>query len=261
MTPDPSVWRAAACAAVLCLAMPAVADDDDWFPGAFTANVAFTSDYAFRGISQTNEHGAIQGGIDWSAEIVEGLSVYAGGWGSNVNFGDGDQAQVEIDVYGGLNGAIGDFSWDVMALWYEYPGADKQNYDFIEFGPTLGYDFGFASASVNYMWSPDYFAHSGDSHWVYGGVEVPVPESVLPEWLAITTSGNLGHQAIDEDVKTFGVRDYMTWDLGATFSAFGLDVDVRYVDTDLARDSCFGGGKTLGDICDARVIGTVGMSF
>ncbi|MGH0032077.1 MAG: TorF family putative porin [Myxococcota bacterium] len=264
MNREPLLQRALACAAALALlSTPALADDanPDWFPGSFTANVNFTNDYAFRGISQTNENAAIQGGLDWAADIVDGVGIYAGAWGSNVNFGDGDQAQVEIDIYGGFNGSIGDFSWDVMALWYEYPGADNQNYDFIEFGPTLGYDFGFASASVNYMWSPNYFAHSGDSHWITGGVEVPVPESALPEWLAITASGNVGHQAIDRDVSSFGVRDYLTWDLGATFSMFGLDLDLRYVDTDVSRDSCFGGGRSVGDLCEARAVVSIGKSF
>lgn len=252
-------------ALLLLLAAPAFADDDaaspDWFPGEFTANVAFTTDYPFRGISQTNEHGAIQGGIDYGIDLNEYVTLYAGGWGSNVNFGDGDNAQVEMDIYGGLSGAVGDFSWDLTAIYYEYPGADEDlNYDFWDFGPTLGYDFGVAAVSAGYLWSPEYFGHSGDSHWIFGGVEVPVPESALPTWLGVAVSGNVGQQAIDEDAQ-FGTPDYLTWDAGVTVSVFGLDVDVRYYDTDIARDSCFGGGADLGDLCAERIVGTVSKSF
>src|SRR5262245_8792596 len=57
-------------------------------PGKFSANVALTSEYVFRGISQTDDSPAIQGGFDWSLEKLGSLplGLYAGIWGSNVNF-------------------------------------------------------------------------------------------------------------------------------------------------------------------------------
>lgn len=233
------------------------AADEDPFPGEFTANVGFATDYPFRGISQTDEHGAIQGGIDWGWAINDSVGVYAGGWGSNVDFGDGDEAQVEIDIYGGVSGSLGGFSWDLTAIYYAYPGARSSlDYAFWDFGPTLGYDFGVASVSATYLWSPEYFGHSGDSHWITGGVEVPVPEDGLPSWLGAGFSANVGHQAIDDD-ETFGVRDYLTWDIGTTVSAFGLDVDVRYYDTDVSKGGCFGGS----DLCGDRVVALVSKSF
>ncbi len=268
MRPDLLEWlKSTALVALLVLAAPAAgADGDDdanpaWFPGEFTANVAFTSDYVFRGISQTNERGAIQGGIDWSVGLSDDFGIYAGGWGSNVDFTDGDNAQVEIDMYGGLSGSIGDLSLDATVIYYRYPGAKGNlRYDFVDFGPSVAYDFGFAEASVQYLWSPDYFAGSGDSHYITGGLAIPIPESALPSWLAVSVDGSIAHQEIDEEA-TFGARDYASWDVGATLSAFGLDVDLRYFDTDLARDSCFGGGSTFGDLCDARFVWSVSKSF
>lgn len=266
MSLHPAWRRALAPVLLLVLTTPAWADsheaaEDDWFPGEFTANVGFTTDYVFRGISQTNEHGAVQGGIDYGLDLGEYVSFYVGGWGSNVNFGDGDEAQVEIDVYGGLTGTIGNFSWDVTSIWYEYPGADNDlDYDFWEFGPSVGYDFGVASVSAGYLWSPEFLAQSGDGHWFYGGVEVPMPEDAMPSWLGLAFSGNVAHQAIDKD-SVFGVPDYMTWDAGATLSAFGLDFDIRYFDTDISRDSCFGGGSSAGDLCAERIVGTISKSF
>jgi uncharacterized protein (TIGR02001 family) len=266
MSLHPYALRFLALALLLLLGAPVWAEDDDgsnpdWFPGEFTGNVSFTTDYPFRGISQTNEHGAIQGGIDYGLSFTDAFGVYAGGWASNVNFGDGDNAQVEMDIYGGVSGAVGAFSYDVIAIYYEYPGANQSlNYDYWEFGPTLGFDFGVASISAGYLWSPEFFGHSGDGHWFHGGVEVPVPESALPSWLGIAASANIGHQAIDED-SVFGVPDYLTWDAGVSVSAFGLDVDVRYFDTDISRDRCFGGGADAGDLCAERIVGTVSKSF
>ena len=70
----------------------------------YTANVMLASDYVFRGISQTNERGAIQGGFD--AALSNG--IYAGVWASNVNFGTGaDGTSTEVDYYGGYSGTLG----------------------------------------------------------------------------------------------------------------------------------------------------------
>ena len=65
----------------------------------FSANVALTSDYVWRGDSQTDSDPAIQGGIDFKHPV----GIYAGAWGSNVDFPDanGDTANIEIDFYGG----------------------------------------------------------------------------------------------------------------------------------------------------------------
>lgn len=259
--------RPLALALLLLLAWPAWADDDaqsanpDWFPGAFTASVDFATDYPFRGISQTNEYGAIQGNIDYGVDFNDYVSLYLGGWGSNVDFGDGDNAQAEMDIYGGLSGTIGKFSWDVGTIYYAYPGADNNlHYNYWELGPTFGYDFGVASVSAGLLWSPEFFARSGDAYWIHGGVEVPVPESALPNWLGISVSGNLGQQAIDKD-QVFGVPDYLTWDLGATFSAFGLDFDIRYYDTSISKNGCFGGGEGVRDLCQARAVAMFSKSF
>ena len=264
MSPDPKrLMRALALSSLLVLAASAAwAEDEeggnpDWFPGAFSANVNMANDYPFRGISQTNNRAAIQGGIDWAYDIIEPVGIYAGGWASNVDFGDGDQAQTEFDIYGGVAGSVGMFSYDLMAIWYEYPGAKESlDYDFFEIGPTLGLDFGVASLSGTYLWSPDYFASSDDSHYVAGTVEVPVPESVLPAWLGLSFSSTLGAQYI-QDEAAFGARDYVLFDVGGTISAFGLDVDLRFHDTDLNRSTCFGGT----DLCDSRFVVGVSKSF
>ena len=59
------------------LAMPSFA--------AVSANVAFASDYVWRGMTQTAEEPAISGGFDIAGES----GLYFGTWASNVEFGDG----------------------------------------------------------------------------------------------------------------------------------------------------------------------------
>jgi len=66
------------------LAVPslAMAADAPASPHTVTANVGLTSDYIFRGISQTSGNPAIQGGIDYA----HSSGFYAGVWGSNISW-------------------------------------------------------------------------------------------------------------------------------------------------------------------------------
>ena len=88
---------------------------------AFTGNVALTSDYRYRGISQSRLGAALQGGADYSHSPT---GLYAGVWGSTIKWVDdaGGDANVEIDLYGGKKGEIAPgISYDVGGLYYYYP--------------------------------------------------------------------------------------------------------------------------------------------
>src|SRR5690606_3800728 len=88
-----------------------------------SANVTLATDYVFRGISQTDEKGAIQGGFDWAGET----GLYAGIWASNVNFG-GD-ASTEMDYYGGYAGETASgIGYDVGFIYYDYEGESELDY-------------------------------------------------------------------------------------------------------------------------------------
>ena len=134
--------------AVATAAGPAVAADEEepgsWLPGEFSGSVALTSNYMFRGISQTDNEPAIQGSINYTVDTgLLGTSVYGGVWGSNVDFKDGDQATVELDWSFGLTGEIGDtgIGWTLGGIYYNYPGArGSLNYDYWEINPALTYE-------------------------------------------------------------------------------------------------------------------------
>lgn len=82
-----------------------------------SANAAVTSNYVFRGFTQTDDGAALQGGLDYKHES----GFYAGLWGSNVTDG------LEYDLYAGLAGSVGDFGYDVGYLTYNY--TDKKFFD------------------------------------------------------------------------------------------------------------------------------------
>lgn len=206
----------------------------------FSSNVALTSDYLFRGISQTDNGPAIQGGFDLSYGLF-----YAGVWGSNVDFDD----SLELDLYLGFAGTTGGgTTWDVGAVLYEYPGdgADgAPDSDYQEYYVSLGQDFGVLSASVSAFYSPDFFAESDDALYLAADVEVP-----LSEYLALTL--HFGDQSIDDN-DAFGTPDYQDWSIGLATEMQGFGLSVAWSDTDLDKGDCFGGAN----ICDSTVVVTL----
>ena len=212
---------------------------------AFSANVALTTDYVFRGISQTFEEPAIQGGFDFN----DASGFYAGIWGSNVDFRDGDQAQIEVDVYGGYSAeAANGLGWDVGVIHYDYPGAaGSLNYDFNEIYGSVGKSFGAVKGTVGLNYSDDYYAGSGNATYLYLDVEIPLPQDFA---LAL----HAGDQEIDDNAA-FGTPDYTDYKVGISkeFGGFGFALD--FIDTDLSKSEC---GS---DNCDSRVVFTVSKSM
>lgn len=209
----------------------------------FSTNVSVTSDYAFRGISQTLEEPALQGGMD--LEHPSGL--YLGTWGSSVNFGEdligGPRAQLELDAYGGYRLSIPEVvDLEVGAIYYMYPGAHGgRNYDFLELGLGASRAAGPVETGLSLSYSPDYFGASGPGLYYGGSLGVPIG--------LVTLGGSVGHQAIDEN-DVFGTPDYTDYTLSASVTVLGFGLTAAYTDTDLQAAECFGGS----DLCDARMV-------
>ena len=86
-------WFAAACIVGLAgLGLCSEAKAQDVSAPTVSANVAVTSDYVFRGVSQTQENPALSAGVDLTKS---GFS--AGAWASNVDFGDDTDADGVVD--------------------------------------------------------------------------------------------------------------------------------------------------------------------
>lgn len=92
-----------------------------------TANAGVFSNYIWRGVTQTEDEAAGQGGIDWGHKS----GLYAGTWVSTLGQGNG----YEIDFYGGFAGKAGGFDYDLGVLTYQYP-TDPTNSNFTEIYAT-----------------------------------------------------------------------------------------------------------------------------
>jgi len=125
-------------------------------------NVGVTTDYRYRGISQSRLQPALQGGVDYADKS----GFYVGAWASSIKWikDAGGNGNTEVDLYGGYKGAVGDVAYDVGFLRYEYPtnklavsANTNEIYGAATFGPaTLKYShavsnlFGFANSKNSY---------------------------------------------------------------------------------------------------------------
>jgi len=85
-----------------------------------SANVGATSNYIWRGVSQTGDNAAISGGIDYAHDS----GLYAGTWVSTLGNGNGE----ELDLYGGFSGEASSVGYDVGAIYYAYPSLNDSNF-------------------------------------------------------------------------------------------------------------------------------------
>lgn len=147
---------------ILCLALAAgstfaqtKAPEPDY---TLAFNVGATTDYRFRGISQSRLDPALFGGVDFAHKS----GFYLGVWASSIKWikDAGGNADAEIDIYGGYKGSAGDIGYDDGLLRYQYPSHNlaispntTEVYGALTFGPVtakyshaLTNTFGFANS-------------------------------------------------------------------------------------------------------------------
>ncbi len=183
-------------------------------------NVGLVSDYRYRGISQTRDKFALQGGLDFTAG-----GLYLGLWASQIKWikDFGGDAGLEVDLYGGYKGEIvKDVAYDVGVLTYQYPtnrlnpnANTTEIYGAVSFGPaTVKY----SHALTNTFGNPD----SKNSYYLEAGATFDLGGiSVVP---------HIGYQKITGPVG--GPATYTDYSLTASKDFSGLVVSAAIVGTD-----------------------------
>ncbi len=201
---------AVTAAIALAGASPALAED-------VAFNIGATNNYVFRGITQTDEKFAVQGGLDFATDG----GFYAGAWASNVDFKDGTDA--EIDLYGGYKTEAGGFALDFGVVAYSYVGAPSGvSYNNYELKVGASRAFGPATLGAVVYYSPDSWGVESESVYAELNGAYTVSDK-------ISVSGAVGRQTFDPGA------DYTTWNLGGTYALTDkLGLDLRYYDTNLS---------------------------
>lgn len=216
-----------------------------------TGSAAFTTDYKFRGISQTSNNAAVQAGVTFAHDS----GFYLSGWGSSVDSLVGGS---EMDLLLGYTGTEGDYTYDVGVMRYAYPGANDKN-----FGVEPDYNEIYASVSafgakVGAAYSDDYFGETGKFSYVYASYGTTVE--------GFGVSASVGYNKLYDDDKSFSVAkiddDYIDYkvavskDLGFLDKGLGgVAVEVAYIGTDLDDDDLPGLNV------DGSVVATVSKAF
>jgi len=267
-----------AASALLLVATPVAAQDTaPPKPVTVTGSVALVSDYRFRGVSQSDEEMALQGGIT----VAHRSGFYGGAWASNLaGWGTFGGANLELDLFGGYKrtlGGGGGGTIDVGLTWYMYPGG-ASNTDFAEPYAKLSGTIGPASllagvayapkqrALGNFSATPSSRGQSKDNLYLWGDAAVGVPTTPLTAKAHIGYSeGNPGLGPNGTSVAPTG--RYWDWMLGADYVLGPVTLGVAYVDTDIGRAESayllpnFASTKDRGPIADAQLVLSVSAAF
>jgi uncharacterized protein (TIGR02001 family) len=267
-------------------ALPMLAAAADAAPAApapaytVTTNVMLTSDYYFRGITQTWHKPAIQGGADFSH--TNGL--YAGVWGSNVsnNTYPGGSA-LEFDYYGGYNGKItDDWGYTVGGHGYYYPGANNnkafnatpasadQKYDSFELNAGLSWKF----VSVKYSYFlTDWFGWNNNTSGTFSGntkgtgyLEANVAYEFSPSWTLNVHAAQTRVKGVAAGMADASYNDYLvgvTKGFDGGWSASLAYAKANYKDNGAFYKPTFSLANTdqLSDPGEGKLILTVGRTF
>ncbi|MCC2617388.1 TorF family putative porin [Aestuariibacter halophilus] len=179
---------------------------------AVEANIGVTSNYLWRGVTQSNDDPSVSGGIDYSHES----GFYAGTWIGSINWGDG--SGTENDYYLGYAGESGDFGYDVGYVYYAYPssGFEDSNFGEIYFnGSYAGFGFGIAY-TANSQVDDDLPFGKGDLYYsVSYGFDLPEEYS-----LGLT----YGYYNFDVDEAVVGDVDYGHFQIDLSKGDFTLSL-------------------------------------
>ncbi|WP_448662107.1 TorF family putative porin [Sphingomonas sp. CJ20] len=271
-----SIAAATATAACLAIAAPAFAQDTSPPPPVtVSGSVALVSDYRFRGVSQSDEEIAVQGGITISHES----GAYVAAWGSNLaGWGTFGGSNTELDLVAGYKLPLGEGSaLDVGLTWYMYPGgADKT--DFAEFYAKASTTLGPVTALAGVAYAPKQEAlgnfsntpysrgQSEDNFYVWGDLSTGIPGS------PITAKAHLGYSDGNPGLGPNGTSvaptgKYLDYLVGADVAVGPLVLGIAYVGTDITRADSryllpnFSSTKDGSSIASGKVVFSVSAAF
>ncbi len=185
-----------------------------------TFNVGATSDYRYRGISQSRRGPALNGGADYTHNPT---GLYAGTWASTINWINDtavNNAPVEIDLYAGKRGELGGgLTYDVGGLYYYYPNNDLPTnantfelYGQVGFGPAyLKYSHALTDTFGN--------ADSKNSYYVDAGVNQELTDGYV-------LNLHVGYQKLKNTIGS-----YTDWKIGVTKDFGFVSGSIAYIGT------------------------------
>lgn len=273
------LFASAVALAAITIATPAFAADEPAPALKASGSVALVSDYRFRGVSQSNNGFAIQGGITLNHES----GFYAGFWSSNLaGWGTFGGPNLELDLIGGFKFPVGGGALDIGLTWYTYPGGASKT-AFAEpyaklsgtagpVGLTAGVAFAPSQTALgNWSNHPDSRVNDKETNlylWGDGAIGIPNTGATFKAHVG-HSNGNPGLGPNGTSVTPTG--SYWDWLIGVDYVVGPITLGVAYVDTDISTNSVeflrlqpnFSKGQVPGGdpISNAKVVFSVTAAF
>ncbi len=229
-----------------------------------TYNLGVTTDYVFRGISQSRNSPAVSGGVDYSHSPT---GLYLGAWTSTIKWiQDADTVNTtnatrsntpyEVDLYGGIKGDLGGgLSYDAGGIYYYYPShklgkAPDANtfevYGKVAYGPVY---FKVNYALTDAFWTAD----KAGSYYLDLGGDFPLMDGLI---------GNLHYGSFSfKNVPTGASRyNYQDWKVGVT-KDLGNGLSGALAATGTNADKALWNFGSTGYLGGNKVIATLTKTF
>jgi uncharacterized protein (TIGR02001 family) len=185
-----------------------------------TANAGVSSNYLWRGITQTNDGAQVFGGVDYSHDS----GFYGGTWVSNVDFGEGSTTSYELDLYGGFAGSVGDLGYDLGYIYYAYPDSNASS-DFGELYGALSWNW--LEGKVSYLSNAQSDASAAED-MLY--LEINATFEIFAE---TELSLHLGNSVGDTVTEWYGESDsYLDYGISIAKNGFTLGISQTDLDAD-----------------------------
>lgn len=211
-----------------------------------TGNVAFTSDYLFRGVSQTSNNAAIQGTLSYAHDS----GLYATAWGSSVS-GANPVGGLELDTLLGFSGKSGDLGYDVGVMRYNYPGAT----DPLAYNEVYG-SVSMMGGKLGLNYSNDYYGGTDKFLYTYLEYSATVSEIGLFAHVGMNSFDSAAMMTASLGLAGTNTDDsYMDYKLAVSKTLGGVGLELAYMGSNIDDTECGGG------ICEGRVVGTVSKAF
>lgn len=247
-------------------------------PWDIAFGAAVTSDYIFRGITQSNHNPGVSAYIEPRYNINPNLQLYAGLGGASISFTN--RAAAEIDIYGGIRPTFGPLAFDFGVWAYLYPGGEcidalpgsglvcpigsnvvlpsfngaKEDVSFFEvYGKVTWTINDMFAVGANAFYSPDFLNSGADGAYISATAKFTGPALGNIGWYV---SGEIGQQFLGTSDSFFSLAgfgpgtpfsltgidfpDYATWNIGVGFTYKIFTLDLRYSDTNLSKSDCNG---------------------
>ena len=241
-----------------------------------SGSATITSDYRFRGVSQSDEDMAVQGGLS----ISHAGGLYAGVWASNLaGWGTFGGSNMELDLIGGYKAALDENAvLDVGLTWYMYPGGASDT-DFAEPYVKLSGTSGPATFTAGVAYAPKQYALANvsnapnsrgqkqDNLYTWGDGAFVIAGTPL------TAKAHVGHSDGNPGLGPNGTSvdptgSYWDWSVGLDAAWRNLTFNISYMDTDITRSQAarlqpsFSKGQDgTGSIADAAVVASLTAAF